>query len=90
MEADDDNNNDVDDVELLDEFHADFVNRITADELTIYSRDHGIKEPTLDDLNQAKHLKKTLDTKKFNSHLLVFVAVIETQRSYGFVLRCFR
>ena len=47
MEADDDNNNYVDNVEILDEFHADFVNRITAQELTIYSRDHGNKEPTI-------------------------------------------
>jgi hypothetical protein len=69
------NNIDGDNVELVNELDDVFANRITAKDLIIYSRDHGIKEPTLDDLSQAKYLKNTSDDKKFNSHLLVFIAV---------------
>jgi len=77
------NNIDGDNVELVNELDDVFVNRITAKDLIIYSRDHGIKEPTLDDLSQAKYLKNTSDDKKFNSHLLVFIAVT----AYGEVLK---
>ena len=51
------NNIDGDNVELVNELDDVFVNRITAKDLIIYSRDHGIKEPTLDGLSQAKYLK---------------------------------
>ena len=58
-----DYNNDDEDV-VVSDVAAD---RITIKDLSDFSKQHGIKDPDIDDLNQAKYLRNVVDDKKFNS-----------------------